>query len=42
MWSGTPLAEEQAASQQDLDNANQNNLAAKATVAYGQGANQDG
>ena len=29
----TPLAEEQAASQQDLDNANQNNLAAKATVA---------
>jgi RND family efflux transporter MFP subunit len=29
----TPLAREQAASQQDLDNANQNNLAAKATVA---------
>jgi membrane fusion protein, multidrug efflux system len=29
----TPLAKEQAASQQDLDNANQNNLAAKATVA---------
>jgi membrane fusion protein (multidrug efflux system) len=28
-----PLAREQAASQQDLDNANQNNLAAKATVA---------
>jgi len=28
----TPLAEEQAASKQDLDNANQNNLAAKATV----------
>jgi len=28
----TPLAREQAASQQDLDNANQNNLAAKATV----------
>jgi RND family efflux transporter MFP subunit len=28
-----PLAKEQAASQQDLDNANQNNLAAKATVA---------
>jgi RND family efflux transporter MFP subunit len=27
-----PLAREQAASQQDLDNANQNNLAAKATV----------
>jgi RND family efflux transporter MFP subunit len=27
-----PLAKEQAASQQDLDNANQNNLAAKATV----------
>jgi membrane fusion protein (multidrug efflux system) len=29
----TPLAREQAASQQDLDNANQNDLAAKATVA---------
>jgi RND family efflux transporter MFP subunit len=29
----TPLAKEQAASQQDLDNANQNNLAAKATMA---------
>jgi RND family efflux transporter MFP subunit len=29
----TPLAREQAASQQDLDNAIQNNLAAKATVA---------
>jgi membrane fusion protein (multidrug efflux system) len=29
----TPLAREQAASQQDLDNASQNNLAAKATVA---------
>jgi RND family efflux transporter MFP subunit len=29
----TPLAKEQAASQQDLDNANQNNFAAKATVA---------
>jgi RND family efflux transporter MFP subunit len=29
----TPLAKEQAASQQDLDNANQNNLAAAATVA---------
>jgi len=28
-----PLAREQAASQQDLDNANQNNLAARATVA---------
>src|SRR6195256_40463 len=28
-----PVAREQAASQQDLDNANQNNLAAKATVA---------
>jgi membrane fusion protein (multidrug efflux system) len=31
----TPLAREQAASQQDLDNAVQNNLAAKATVATG-------
>jgi membrane fusion protein (multidrug efflux system) len=29
----TPLAREQAASQQDLDNAIQNNMAAKATVA---------
>jgi membrane fusion protein (multidrug efflux system) len=29
----TPLAKEQAASQQDLDNATQNNLAAKANVA---------
>jgi RND family efflux transporter MFP subunit len=29
----TPLAQEQAASQQDLDNAIQNNMAAKATVA---------
>jgi RND family efflux transporter MFP subunit len=29
----TPLAKLQAASQQDLDNANQNNLAAQATVA---------
>jgi len=29
----TPLAKEQAASQQDLDNAIQNNLAARATVA---------
>jgi RND family efflux transporter MFP subunit len=29
----TPLAREQAASQQDLDNANQNDLAARATVA---------
>ena len=28
----TPLAKEQAASQQDLDNAIQNNFAAKATV----------
>ena len=32
----TPLAKEQAASQQDLDNANQNNLAAKATIATDQ------
>lgn len=32
----TPLAQEQAASQQDLDNAVQNNLAAKATVATAQ------
>ena len=31
-----PLAKEQAASQQDLDNANQNNLAAKATIATDQ------
>jgi RND family efflux transporter MFP subunit len=33
----TPLAREQAASQQDLDNAVQNNLAAKATVATAEG-----
>jgi membrane fusion protein (multidrug efflux system) len=32
----TPLAKEEAASQQDLDNAIQNNLAAKATVATAQ------
>jgi membrane fusion protein (multidrug efflux system) len=32
----TPLAKEQAASQQDLDNAVQNNLAAKATVQTAQ------
>ncbi len=32
----TPLAKEHAASQQDLDNATQNNLAAKATVATAQ------
>jgi len=32
----TPLAKEQAASQQDLDNAVQNNLAAQATVATAQ------
>ncbi len=32
----TPLAKEEAASQQDLDNAVQNNLAAKATVATAQ------
>jgi RND family efflux transporter MFP subunit len=32
----TPLAKEQAASQQDLDNATQNNLAARATVATAQ------
>src|SRR5215469_93888 len=32
----TPLAREQAASQQDLDNAVQNNLAAQATVATAQ------
>jgi RND family efflux transporter MFP subunit len=32
----TPLAKEQAASQQDLDNAVQNNLAAKASVATAQ------
>jgi RND family efflux transporter MFP subunit len=32
----TPLAQEQAASQQDLDNAIQNNLAAKATVETAQ------
>ncbi|HXN19889.1 MAG TPA: efflux RND transporter periplasmic adaptor subunit [Candidatus Binatus sp.] len=34
----TPLAKEEAASQQDLDNAVQNNLAAKATVATSQAA----
>jgi RND family efflux transporter MFP subunit len=33
----TPLAKQQAASQQDLDNAVQNNLAAKATVATAEG-----
>ena len=32
----TPLAKEQAASQQDLDNSIQNNMAAKATVATGE------
>jgi RND family efflux transporter MFP subunit len=32
----TPLAKEQAASQQDLDNATQNNLSARATVATAQ------
>jgi membrane fusion protein (multidrug efflux system) len=32
----TPLAQQQAASQQDLDNAVQNNMAAKATVATAQ------
>jgi membrane fusion protein (multidrug efflux system) len=32
----TPLAQQQAASQQDLDNAIQNNMAAKATVATAQ------
>ena len=32
----TPLAKEQAVSQQDLDNATQNNLAARATVATAQ------
>jgi RND family efflux transporter MFP subunit len=32
----TPLAKEQAASQQDVDNAVQNNMAAKATVATAQ------
>ena len=32
----TPLAKEQAASQQDLDNSVQNNMAAKATVATAQ------
>ncbi len=36
----TPLAKEQAASQQDLDNAIQNNLAAKATVATAKAAIQ--
>lgn len=34
----TPLAKEEAASQQDLDNAVQNNLAAKATVATAEAA----
>jgi RND family efflux transporter MFP subunit len=34
----TPLAKEQAASQQDLDNAVQNNLAAKATVETSEAA----
>jgi RND family efflux transporter MFP subunit len=34
----TPLAKEEAASQQDLDNAVQNNLAAKATVATSEAA----
>ncbi|MFZ0886664.1 MAG: efflux RND transporter periplasmic adaptor subunit, partial [Candidatus Acidiferrales bacterium] len=34
----TPLAKEQAASQQDLDNAVQNNLAAEASVATAQAA----
>jgi membrane fusion protein (multidrug efflux system) len=34
----TPLAKEEAASQQDLDNAVQNNLAAKATVETSQAA----
>jgi RND family efflux transporter MFP subunit len=34
----TPLAKEQAASQQDLDNAVQNNLAAEATVATAEAA----
>jgi membrane fusion protein (multidrug efflux system) len=34
----TPLAKEQAASQQDLDNSVQNNLAAKATVATAEAA----
>ena len=37
----TPLAREQAASQQDLDNAIQNNLAAKATVATAEAQIQD-
>src|ERR1700674_3173648 len=36
----TPLAKEQAASQQDLDNAVQNNLAARATVATSEAAIQ--
>ncbi len=36
-----PLAKEQAASQQDLDNAVQNNLAAKATVQTAAGFDQD-
>jgi RND family efflux transporter MFP subunit len=38
----TPLAREQAASQQDLDNAVQNNLAAKATVATAEAQIQSG
>ena len=42
MWNRyTPLAKEQAASQQDLDNAVQNNLAAKATVETCEAADQD-
>jgi RND family efflux transporter MFP subunit len=38
----TPLVKEQAASQQDLDNAVQNNLAAKATVATAEAQIQTG
>ena len=38
----TPLAKEQAASQQDLDNAVQNNLAAKASVATAEAQIQSG
>jgi membrane fusion protein (multidrug efflux system) len=38
----TPLAKEQAASQQDLDNAVQNNLAAKASVATAEAQIQTG
>lgn len=38
----TPLAKEEAASQQDLDNAVQNNLAAKATVATAEAQIQTG